>query len=480
MAVAGLFAVLAWNTVLPDRRDTLVLGLLPIRARTLLAARIASIATALGVSVAAINVFTGFSYPFIVIPGEETLFGGLRSWAAYWGAVTAAALFVFCALLAVQGTASLLLSYRQFLRFSSFLQLAAFFLILAVYFLTPPLYIATRRHLLAWLPSFWFLGVFQELNGAADPRFQPFAMMAARNLAGAFVIAAVTYGLAYYRTARRVIELPDIVPADRTRPATRIFRFLATRLLRGPHEQAIVLFTARTIARSRQHRLLLAAYAGAGLAIALAYAKTYLYDSPLRRWNEPNTPFLVSSFVMLFLSVVGARAAFALPLSLRSNWIFQIASVHPPAAYFEAVRKALYALTAIPVWIVSALVYLSIWPPRPALEHLVVLFALGVLFVECALYRFRKIPFACSYLPGKPNLNVRLGAFAIAFLFAADQGVEIEFWAMQRFTRYAGLLWILIGAAAWARHRTTAFARSGDQQIHFEDAAPPLLVALDL
>src|SRR5437870_2530978 len=27
MAVAGLFAVLAWNTVLPDRRDCLILGL---------------------------------------------------------------------------------------------------------------------------------------------------------------------------------------------------------------------------------------------------------------------------------------------------------------------------------------------------------------------------------------------------------------------------------------------------------------------
>src|SRR5438034_291767 len=29
MAIAGLFAVLSWNAVLPDRRDSLVLGLLP-------------------------------------------------------------------------------------------------------------------------------------------------------------------------------------------------------------------------------------------------------------------------------------------------------------------------------------------------------------------------------------------------------------------------------------------------------------------
>lgn len=480
MAVAGLFAVLAWNTVLPDRRDTLVLGTLPIRARTLLAARVAAIATALGAAVAAINIFTGFSYPFLVIPGEETVLGGLRSWAAYWGVMTAAALFVFCALLAVQGTASLFLSYRLFLRVSSFLQLAAFFVILTVYFLTPPLFIATRAHLLAWLPSFWFLGVFHEWNGGADARFAPLAGMALRNLGIAGGTAALTYGVAYYRTARRIVELPDIVPADRSRPATRIARLLAARLLRRSHEQAVVLFTARTIARSRQHRLLLAGYAGAGLAIALAYAKSCFYGSPARHWNEPNTALLVGSLVMLFLSVIGARAAFALPLSLSSNWIFRITAVQPPAAYFAAVRKALYALTAIPVWMASALFYLSIWPARAALAHLAVLAVVGVLAVECALHRFRKMPFACSYLPGKSNLNVRLGAFAILFLFTADQGVEIEFWAMQRATRYVALLGILLAAAAWARHRTSAFSASEDEGVHFEDAAAPQLLALNL
>jgi hypothetical protein len=35
MAMAGLFSLLAWNAVLPDRRDCLILGLLPLRARTI-------------------------------------------------------------------------------------------------------------------------------------------------------------------------------------------------------------------------------------------------------------------------------------------------------------------------------------------------------------------------------------------------------------------------------------------------------------
>src|SRR5579862_771623 len=35
MLIVGLFAVLSWDTILPDRRDVLVLGPLPVRNRTL-------------------------------------------------------------------------------------------------------------------------------------------------------------------------------------------------------------------------------------------------------------------------------------------------------------------------------------------------------------------------------------------------------------------------------------------------------------
>ena len=36
MAVVGIFAVLAWDSVFPDRRDGLILGLLPLRPQMVL------------------------------------------------------------------------------------------------------------------------------------------------------------------------------------------------------------------------------------------------------------------------------------------------------------------------------------------------------------------------------------------------------------------------------------------------------------
>src|ERR1700720_1169337 len=68
MVVVGLFAVLSWDSMFPDRRDVLVLAPLPIRARTLFLAKVAALATALSLTVAALHVFAGLTWAFRFIP----------------------------------------------------------------------------------------------------------------------------------------------------------------------------------------------------------------------------------------------------------------------------------------------------------------------------------------------------------------------------------------------------------------------------
>ena len=424
MAVAGLFAVLAWNNVLPDRRDSLILGLLPVRTRTVFLAKIAAIASALGVAIVALNIFTGLLFPFLALPEGAGWMAALQAFAGYWLAMAAAGLFVCCGMLALQGLAAQLLPYRYFLRVSSFLQLAAFFGILAAYFLKPP-------GAVPWLPSSWFFGLQQQLSGAVP--FHPLAARALWMLLGVSSVAAITFALAYGPSVRKIVEQPDILPGSRPRRAPR----LSYAILRRPVDRAIVLFTARTIARSRQHRLLLAAYGGIGLAIAFAYGRDLLYgpsDIYARRlgthWNQLNVPLLMGGLVLLCFAVAGARAIFSLPVSLGSNWIFRLTAVHPPGSYFSGVRKALFAVTVLPVWLACAGGYFLIWPARPAAQHMLVLAIAAVFLVHRFLDQFRKIPFACSYLPGKSNLHVKLGIYGLAFLAIASFSVQIEYFAM--------------------------------------------------
>jgi hypothetical protein len=486
ISIVGLLMVMAWDTLLPDLRDSLVLGVLPIRTRSIALAKALVIGIAIVLSVVLVNIFTSFGYAMILTPAGGTARDLIRSFAAYWITMAAAAVFTASLLLAIQGLMAQLFSYRVFLRVSSFVQLAVFFVILAAYFLKPPL--ATPAGLIAppsqmwlrWLPSYWFLGLFQQLAGAADPVFAKLAAWALRGLCTAGLVAALLFALAYRRTMRRIVEQPDLSPTGRSRGVSRLLANIGGVVIRAPLDQAIFCFAARTLARSRRHRLLLALYGGIGLAIALAYTESLLRGAWKQSWYQPNAPLLVASLVIPFFAILGSRIVFALPLTLPSNWIFRVTAVQHPSRYFEANRKSLYALTAFPVWFISAILFLAIWPRRPAVQHLTVLILSGIVIVETSLCGFRKVPFACSYLPGKANLNVTLPLYASLVLFLAHQGGMLEFWALQRFPRYIALICCLAVAAIWARRRFNQFASAPLTPIQFEDLPPQEILRIDL
>ncbi len=477
MAIAGMFTVLAWNNMLPDRRDCLIFGLLPVRTRTVFLAKLAALATALGVAVTALNSFTGLSYPFAIAAPGGGAAAVLRVFGAYWIAMYAAGLAVCCALLAVQALAANLLSYRLFLKLSSALQMGAFFVILGVYFLKPP-----YREDLTWAPSFWFLGLLQKLNGAAG--FDGLAAVAIRSLAIVCPLAILAFSLAFHRFNRRIVEQPDIEPSDRSRPSMRLVNWLAKQLTPRSVERAVVLFTARTIVRSRHHRLLLAAYGGIGLAVALAYARDLLYgahsyerDWTNPHWDRPNPELLVGSLALLFFAVMGARAVFSQPIALRANWIFRMTAIAPGRLYFRAVRKALFGLVVLPVLLAGCAFFFALWPADPAARHMTLLTVCGLLMVQIALTGFHKIPFACSYLPGKANIHVKLGLFAIGFLFVTSLAIELEFKALSSTTTFVILLGVLLAWTLWARRRNIS---ESDTEILFDEVPPADIESLQL
>jgi hypothetical protein len=48
------------------------------------------------------------------------------------------------------------------------------------------------------------------------------------------------------------------------------------------------------------------------------------------------------------------------------------------------------------------------WPWQPAAGHLAALALFGLALAELALSGTQKIPFTCSYLPGRSHLNVAI------------------------------------------------------------------------
>ncbi len=390
MLVVGLFAVLSWDSTFPDRRDVMVLAPLPVRTRTIFLAKVAAAGTALSLTVATVNLFPGLLWPLALAPPDESplrlifSFDTYHRFAAYWLTMFAAGGFIFCCVLCVQGLAAQLLSRRMFLRASALMQMGAFCLFLCAYFLQ-----------LRFWPSHWFVGL--------GHRGWIAFFAAALGAAGVFV-------LSYCRTMRKIVEEPDIVPQAGGRNWLPRFSNLL--------QTAVLQFSIRTLLRSRQHRVILAFYFGFGFAIAILLGET------ARAREQLNVPLLLGSIVMMSVAVIGTRVVFSMPLTLRANWVFRLAPIRGGAHCLAATRRSLLVLAVAPVWLISAAFFFTIWPWREALAHLIVLGLVGMIAVDAALFGFGKIPFTCSYLPGKSYFHMVFFPF-MAMVFLLNEGAAL-------------------------------------------------------
>ncbi len=487
MLMIGLFAVLSWDSIFPDGRDVLVLAPLPVKARTIFLAKVAATAAALTLVVVLLNCATGLAWPLafaLLTPTSHFLvLGAVRWFAAYWFTALAAAMFIYCGVLAVQGSAAQLLPRRLFLRVSGLLQMGAFGLFICAYFLEPAvdgtkMLLAQENHLfLSCVPTYWFLGLLDELSGSMHPVLVPLARRAWIGLALAMLTAAAAYALSYRRTMRQIVEEPDITSGPRR------LRWLPR--FGSQVQTAIGRFTMRSVARSWQHRLIWAFYLGTGLGCTIFLFRIWEAGRHVAGaaasnvWQEANAPLLVASILMTVFAVVGLRVVFAFPLEPRANWIFQVVGIDggPPIA--SARRRALLLLAVAPVWAVSAVVCLRLWPWRQAAVHLIVLALLGTILVDIALYGFRKIPFTCSYLPGKSPVHLIFLA-TVGLVWLVAESVLLEQQALREPRNTVAMLMLLGVVAAGIRWRTVLLARSNERGLQFEEEAVPAILELGL
>jgi hypothetical protein len=480
MVVIGLFSVLNWDSIFPDRRDVLVLAPLPVQANTLFLAKLAALAFALILSVIALNVFSGLVWPAVFFAPRAGILAACRSVAAYWITMFAAAAFIFCSVLAVQGLTALLLPRQQFLRLSALLQVAAFCFFVGVYILEPslqdPSLLATpeSQQLLMWLPTYWFFGLFQQLNGSMLSEFAPLVSRAWIGLAVAAFGAGTTLLLSFLYALRKTVEEPDILPGAGKINWPQSFG--------NSLQSAVLLFTARTLLRGRQHRVILSFYLGIGFAIALAYIKFPLGRhglSHVAATGQAIVPFFVASILMMCVAVGGVRVVFPLPIALRANWIFRLTELRHASEYSVAVRHSLFVLSVVPVWLATGALFFCIFPPRIVVEYLLVLGLLGAILVELSMHGFQKVPFTCSYLPGKGNLQYAFWGCVLLVLPLINMGAKLEAQMLYSPVGYIAMILVLGIIATLARWRSSVVARP-ILGMQFDDVMPPDIFALKL
>ena len=317
-------------------------------------------------------------------------------------------------------------------------------------------------------------GLFQALSGS--PALARLARSAWLGLGLVIVGSAAAYALSYLRTLRRIAEQPDIAPS--------VARARWLPAFGDAQQTALVQFSVRTLLRSAPHRVILAFYWGMGFALAIVFLKSprgqQLNESAAGAWHETSVPLLVSSIVMMGFAVLAARMAFAMPRDLQANWIFRIVPVRGGPRYVAARRRALIAVSAAPVWAASAIVFLWMWPWRPAAGHLVALALLGLILVEMALFGTQKIPFSCSYLPGQSRMHVAVYVGVVLLLPLTVVTATFERDALQDPIGYAAILCVLVTTWIGFRWSTGWLGSSTASPPEFEDEPAGHVLSLDV
>jgi len=476
MTCAGLVAVLNWEAAFPDRRDLLVLTPLPVRKSTLFLAKIAALFAAPALAVTALNSFSGVAWPFVFRSGSGGFFGVLRSWPAYWITVFVAGGFLVFTILTLQGLAANLLPRQLFLRFSAVLQAALMCTLLIVYFLEPSwespaaLTAAENQRMLAWLPSYWFLALFNQLNGSMDPALVPLAKRAWIGLGVSALGGCTALILCYFRLMPRTVEQPDIMLQTRSVSWSPQFGNSLT--------NALTRFSVRTLLRSRQHRMILSFYLGVGITIAVGYVKVTNRGFVSAGGTISNS-FLFASILMMILTVLALRVAASIPISLSANWIIRVTQVRSATDYRNAVRWTWVTLGVAPVLVIIAAFLPLASPSRPALGHFWVMFWLGILLVEVCLCTFNKIPFTCSYLPGKGGIHFAFWAGVLFFLRFLHEAAELEGRMLHDLVSSA-LMIVMVGLAAVGMRHLGTSREALTTEVLFEEAYPAEITGLGL
>ena len=414
---------------------------------------------------------------FSLTPVSVPPAGPIRAFFAYWIAMLAAGTFMFCCVLGLQGCMAQFLPRRWFLRASAFLQLAFFCLLVTGYFMQRSpvtVLVAGPKPWLSWIPSYWFVGLYQQVSGALHPALAPFARRAWIGLAAAVCATGAAYAASYVRTLRKIVEEPDIAPTLRRSWLPRFG---------GLFETAIVQFSIRSLLRSRQHRMIFAFYLGVGFAFAILFlnAPPEISGPPVADpMDRLSIPLLASSITVMAFWVAGARVVFSLPLDLQANWIFRTMPFRAGQHCLRARRLAILVLAVGPAWGISAAVFFARWPWRPAAAHLAALACLGIILAEFSMDGVLKIPFTCSYLPGKSNLHVTFWLWLYVVMMGIVGAAIGERKALDRPAAAAVIVCSLGIAALLLIVRNSRLARPSLAELRFEEIPPDKLLTLEL
>jgi hypothetical protein len=472
MAVTGILTCLKWDRIVPDAQDYANVAPLPVRPRAVLIANFCAIAIAVGIVSVDVNAVSGILFPLFIANAAQSSLAALLQFAAVHAACTMlAGGFTFCAVFALLGTLAAVLPRVAFRAASAWVRgglLVAFLVLLAGGYAGPTAVAEAAGRWIRYLPSFWFLGLYQNWQHRGTPALP--GGLALPGTAGAFLLMVLSYGLTY---RRRYAEALESSPPPSREPVRRLFlRFLDLFSPRGDgFSGACHRFVVRALLRNEAHRVALAVSIAFGWLLALQDLGA---ASDAGRLRAP--------YAAAYVLILGLRVAIEIPARVPAHWIFQAALNPRETESRGMVRQVMLGFVTTFVLLPGLAIGAWRWNWRAAALETACVAAFSLVLIEVLLAGYRKIPLTCP-LPGFRDhflllcLGHILGFVLFTRIGAAVTGVVI--------TRplWFPLVPATLGAGwFWNRIRLQEAAGAGELEpgITFENVRRPAVERLKL
>jgi hypothetical protein len=423
MMALGFIAMLIWEGVFPDRRDARMLGVLPLPAHTHVAGRLAGLGAFAALFSLGINLPSAVAYGFVLFLFEAAA-GPVRIAAAHVIATAMAGLFAFFLLILAQGALlnafGRTIARRLALVLQSVFVVALLQALIFVPFIGSLVGAAFRNDpasMAALLPPAWFLALYDVLAGTRRSLHGALALAAVVATLAVMATGSLLIALSYRRLVRIALETPDGRGDGRARFFGRASKGLASVLRPGSVERAVGGFTLRTLGRSRTHLTLLSTYVGMATALVVATLIPLVVGGTMSALETPSVTLLSVPLVLYFFILFGMRALFGIPIEIKANWAFRLSAPEDRMpAVIGGVRLALLLAVVAPVAIAAGLLGMALWGLGTGAIHLGVVAVFGTLLLDVLLVGLRKIPFACTYYPGRSRAPTLWPLFVVAFV----------------------------------------------------------------
>jgi len=401
---------------------------LPIKMRTIFTTKFTSLCLFVGIFALGANSISTLAFWFHLIKWQEnsSLFFSFFFILAHFVCMFAACYFIFFFSVFVIGVLMLVFPERIFRALSVYFRTVfmAVFVFLMIYIVSDS-FIASQpfaflpnlkeNHslLLYFFPPMWFTGLFESMIGRQDSQFLTLSSIAILSFIPVtigFFLSAV----ASYRKYCRKMEIKKNVNIRLIRIKYFLRHYFDVVFLRNSVQRAVFYFFGKTLRNSMVHKMRLASFAavGAGLGLILLATNFRSFDN----FSELNKILIGIPTVFIFFLLVGIRSVVNIPSSLEANWVFRLTEEKNLNHYSSGLRKGIVFHLLFPLFILVFTFYSFSWGWKIGILHSLYGFVVAVLFMEVLFLKYQKIPFACSYLPGKSKAHFLWMLYLVSFI----------------------------------------------------------------